>query len=320
MIFNDVIKGWEYSTVDIAADKLVVGLIKALKGEDIGMIRIYRMNSPSYEGHRYERCGRDTHLPIHPQEPQDAPSILKLSKDGNSVSCGTPRFGYYFAWDISRRGEPCLLTSCQLKNFQGPDAESLTGVTLFPDVRHLLISTFPMHNPKSTTPATHFTQALYPPYAQRPIRQVSARTVYSCVSPHGSAAAFLSKSGNVWITPMTRLESDDNLTSLACVKSNDRLHPLDSGGGTLAFSATGDRLVCADRRGKLLVLVFPVRGSPPPPPPPPPPLAVPVGTSSAGPGTGVGTPLSLYAADLAELLPGVSSPKPWMKAEGGGCF
>jgi hypothetical protein len=115
VIYNDLIKGWEYNTVDITTNKLVVGLTKALKGEDIGMLRIYRMNSHTYDGHRYERCGKDIHLPIHPQQPQDAPSILTLSKDGNYVTCGTPRFGYYFTWDISRPGEPRLLSSSQLK-------------------------------------------------------------------------------------------------------------------------------------------------------------------------------------------------------------
>ncbi|KAF8537063.1 hypothetical protein BDD12DRAFT_888648 [Trichophaea hybrida] len=242
VIYNDLIKGWEYSTVDIAANKLVVGLSKALKGEDIGMVRIYRMNSHTYDGHRYERCGKDIHLPIHPKQPQDAPKILTLSKDGNYVTCATPRFGYYFIWDISRPDEPKLLSSSQLKRFSGPSGEALTGVTLFPDSKHLLISTFPLHNTKS---------------------------------PLGGSYTESIKNGNIWITPVTYLDDDDNLTTFAFVKSVERLAVQnfpDAAGGKIAFSCQGERLVCVDRKGKLLVLVFPFRSVSTPPPPPPPPL------------------------------------------------
>lgn len=113
-----MIKGWEYCSVDIAADKLVVGLSTALKGENISTFRIYRMNAHTYDGHRFDRCGHnDIHLPLHHWEPRDTPSILTLSKDGNFLTCATPQFGYYFVWDISR-SEPKLLARHQLKKHQ----------------------------------------------------------------------------------------------------------------------------------------------------------------------------------------------------------
>jgi hypothetical protein len=112
------------------------------------------------------------------------------------------------------------------------------------------------------------------PPSQRSIRQISSRTTHSAVSPHGDACAFLSKNGNIWITPVTYLDDDDNLTTLAFVKSVERLAVQnfpDAAGGKLAFSCQGERLVCVDRKGKLLVLVFPFRSSATTPPLLPPP-------------------------------------------------
>jgi len=114
----DRVKGWEYSAVTVAADKLVVGLSKGLLGEDIGTVRIYSLNDESFPGHRYQTCRKDIHLPISPKYPQDAPSIMSLTRDGRYVTCGTPKFGYYFVWDISYPSEPRLAFSNQLKRYQ----------------------------------------------------------------------------------------------------------------------------------------------------------------------------------------------------------
>jgi hypothetical protein len=280
----------------------VVGLSKALRGEDIGMIRIYRMNAHTYDGHRYERCGKDIHLPIHPQHPQDAPHIVTLTKDGNFVTCGTPRFGYYFAWDISRVGEPKHLATGQLRRFEGPDAERLTGVTLFPDARHLLCSTFPLGSKQNEPLGGSFLEAMYPGHAgnpgHHPLRQVSLRISHSCVAPAGDACAFLSKNGTVWITPVTLVEGDDNLTAFAPTRSKERLLVALEEGGSMSFSPSGERLVISDRKGKLLVMSFPCKA--------------------------VGHTPPLYAmvetADNAIELPS-QSPVPWMvKSEVGGYY
>jgi hypothetical protein len=311
VIYNDAIKGWEYSCVSIAANKLVVGLTKALRGEDIGMLRIYRMNAPTFDGHRYERCGKDIHLPIHPQHAQDAPHLVTLTKDGNFVTCGTPRFGYYFAWDISRIGEPKHLATSQLKRYEGPDAERLTGVTLFPDARHLLCSTFPPGGARhNELVGGSFTEAMYPGHAgdpdQRPLRQVSLRISQSCVAPAGDACAFLSKNGTVWITPVALLEGDDNLTSFAPTRSKERLlapsADVVAGMGMASFSPKGARLVAADRKGKLLVLSFPEKSLTSVPAIPPP-------------------YLDNKEIEVPEPPPQKSSPEPWLvKSEVGGYY
>jgi hypothetical protein len=114
----DQVKGWEYNAVTVAADKLVVGLSKRLLGEDIGTIRIYSLNDNSFPEHRFQTCRKDIHLPIHPKYPQDAPSIMSLTRDGRYVTCGTPKFGYYFVWDISYPSEPRLAFTNQLKRYQ----------------------------------------------------------------------------------------------------------------------------------------------------------------------------------------------------------
>ena len=68
----DQIKGWDLTAVDISADKLVVALSKSLRNrdgtQDIGRIRIYRMNAPTYDGHRYEHFSdRDIFLVKDPR-------------------------------------------------------------------------------------------------------------------------------------------------------------------------------------------------------------------------------------------------------------
>lgn len=116
VIFTEITTGWDNACVAIAADKLVVGLSKALRGENVGMVRIFKMNAPTYPGLRCEKL-RDIHLPINPRFPQDAPHILSISKDGNYLTCGTPKHGYYYSWDISkaRVTEPNLITEGRLK-------------------------------------------------------------------------------------------------------------------------------------------------------------------------------------------------------------
>lgn len=107
---------WEFSCIAIEADKLVAGLTKPLMGESVGMVRIFRMNAPTYSGLRCEKL-RDVHLPINPRSPRDAPHLLSISKDGNILTCATPKHGYYYSWNIAkaRLEEPTLITSGCLK-------------------------------------------------------------------------------------------------------------------------------------------------------------------------------------------------------------
>lgn len=268
VIYNDAIRGWEYTCVSIAANKLAVGLSRSVRGgETIGLLRLYRLNATTFDGHRYERFGKDLHLPIHPQHPQDAPHLINLSKDGTHLTCATPRCGYYFAWDISHVAAPRHLSTSQLRKISGRDAERLTSITLFPDKRHMLCTTTAAAAGKQNEilAAGCFTEAMYPGISgtpsQRQLRQITSfRITASAISPNGEACAFLSKNGTVWITPLVLLDGDDNLTSFATGMAKERLLAgLEDRPIALAFSPRGERLVGVDRKGKLLVVGFPLR-------------------------------------------------------------
>ncbi|KAI5854379.1 hypothetical protein BZA05DRAFT_335629 [Tricharina praecox] len=268
VIYNDTIKGWEYSAVSISSTVLIVGLSKPLKSEAIGMLRLYRQNAHSYDGHRYECVGKDIHLPIHPRQPQDSPHILTLSKDGRHVACATPRFGYYFVWNISRPHEPQHLATSKTSG------EHLTSVTLLPDARHLLVSTLPANFTPNSNSTKHrsaaaaedalaaagaFTEAMYASplsgtASQRPLSLLPPRIFHAAVSPSGDAAAVLGRNGTVWVTPLVWLDGDDNLTELPPARSDARL--LDPQAGKVAFTPDGRRIVAVDRRGRCLVLTF----------------------------------------------------------------
>lgn len=286
VVFTDTIKGWEFSCVTIGADKIALGLRMNLKSESAGTVRIYRMNAPTYDGPPFERWGKDIHLPINPRHPQDAPHLLTLSADGHYLTSGTPKFGYYFAWNIARIGEPRLLANGRLRRYEGPGAETLTGATLFPDAQHVFCSTFPtslqqpewggsftepvsnhihLHHPHRHHNHPHSNNQQGAARSHRTIRQVSLRVNASAVAPHGNGAAFLSKNGTIWITPMAFLDGDDNLTSFAPTKSTDRLQPQGApelmGAGAVRFSPAGERLVAIDRKGKMLLLNFPMKNA-----------------------------------------------------------
>lgn len=87
----------------------------------MGKIQIFHMSPPTLPGlagrPRYEFAGKDLNLPIDPTKPQDAPHVLSLTRCGNFLSCGTPKLGYYFTWDISW-GEPRIMTNRQLRFFE----------------------------------------------------------------------------------------------------------------------------------------------------------------------------------------------------------
>jgi hypothetical protein len=280
VIYTDYTKGWEFCSVAIAADRLAVGLEKSVKGDErIGKLCIYRMTAPTFNGPRAERCGKDIHMPINPHLPQDSPHLLSLTTDGNFVSCGTPKFGHYFAWDISRSGEARQITKGQLR---GQGTEILTGATLFPDGRQIFCSTFPTCS-SQLEPNGSFTESVpYTPGSRRPIRQVSLKITHSAVSPYGRGCAFLSKNGRIWITPMVYVEGDRNITSFAPVYSRERVQTQSSPecSGKIAFSPGGDRIIAVDKKGKILIMSFlensksepirtPVAATVPPPTPPP---------------------------------------------------
>lgn len=102
----------------------------------MGKIRLFYMIDEIHGGHRYEICGNDLVLPVHPSHP-DAPQVLNLSSDGNHLTCGTRKMGYYFAWDISRFGEARVLASSRLRSYQVPITApviSLSWLTVSPRV------------------------------------------------------------------------------------------------------------------------------------------------------------------------------------------
>lgn len=92
------------------------------------------------------------------------------------------------------------------------------------------------------------------------IRQISQRVSHSTISPGGNCCAFLSKNGTVWIVPVTHFSDEDNLTSLPQQRSRARLNPQNFGdhSGRVQFSPGGDRLVAVDKKGKLVIMEFPL--------------------------------------------------------------
>jgi hypothetical protein len=71
----------------------------------------------------------------------------------------------------------------------------------------------------------------------------------------------VSKNGTIWVTPVQHLEGDDNLTSFAPSRSKERLQAQTSfdSSGKVAFAPSGERVVAVDKKGKILVLAFPIK-------------------------------------------------------------
>ncbi|CUS10604.1 unnamed protein product [Tuber aestivum] len=261
VIFTESTTGWENACVAIGGDKIVVGMSKKIRDETQGLIRIYKMNAPTYQGLRCERI-RDLHLPLDIRATPDAPHIISLTQDGNHLTCATSKCGYFFSWDISRvrAKDPHLIASGALNVTEGPGAETLSNAILFPDKRHIFCSTFPA----STVEAewcgsfTEPTSISSTTPSHRPIRQVGLRVTHSTVAPLGNAAAFLTKSGLIWIIPVTHVEGDNNLTTFSTLHSKERMQGQQTpeSAGRIAFTPEGDRLVAVDRKGKMLTLSF----------------------------------------------------------------
>lgn len=126
VVFEDRLQGWECSCVDISARRIAVGLKKALKGEDIGMLRIYekRDGLVTIDGEERPRGVKNSweliqhiNIPLDARQMQDAPGFVKLSKDGGFVSVATPKLGYYVTWNILPRAMRVMQIS-QLKRYQ----------------------------------------------------------------------------------------------------------------------------------------------------------------------------------------------------------
>ncbi|PWW72792.1 hypothetical protein C7212DRAFT_223317 [Tuber magnatum] len=261
VIFTETTTGWENACVAIGGDKIVVGMSKRIRDETQGLIRIYKMNAPTYQGLRCERI-RDLHLPLDIRATPDAPHIVSLTQDGNHLTCATSKCGYFFSWDISRVRvrDPHLIANGALKVTEGPGAETLSNAMLFPDKRHIFCSTFPASTVEAEWGGsfTEPTSISSTTTSHRPIRQVGLRVTHSVVAPLGNAAAFLTKSGLIWITPVTHVEGDNNLTTFAPLHSKERMQGQQTpeGAGRIAFTPEGDRLVAVDRKGKMLTLSF----------------------------------------------------------------
>jgi hypothetical protein len=126
VVFEDRLQGWECSCVDISARRIAVGLKKALKGEDIGMLRIYekRDGLVTIDGEERPRGVTNSweliqhiNIPLDARHMQDAPGFVKLSRDGGFVSVATPKLGYYVTWNILPRAMRVMQIS-QLKRYQ----------------------------------------------------------------------------------------------------------------------------------------------------------------------------------------------------------
>ncbi|TGZ77158.1 hypothetical protein EX30DRAFT_374885 [Ascodesmis nigricans] len=273
VIHHELIKGWNFSAVAINGSLLVVGLSKFVdKTEQTGKIQIFRMNPPNLSGSstvpRYELIGKDLDLPFKSGTPHDAPHVISLTRCGRYLSCGTPKHGYYFTWDLWQP-EPRILANRQLRFFEGPNAEVITNISLFPDAKHLFVSTFPAVSTiaaKEKSNGSYIESLIYGIHGpnQRSTGQVSPRINASAMSPSGDALAFLSYNGTIWTTPVTRYEHDDNLT---CFKSNKSSHKLGTQNdspditpfGKVNFSNDGTRVIAADKKGKILMLIFPLK-------------------------------------------------------------
>ncbi|KAL7272547.1 SPS-sensor component ptr3 [Rhizina undulata] len=277
VVFEDTMKGWELTCAAISSDKLVISLSKVSTDGSLAIIRIYKMNAPSYTGHRCEIL-REFYLPTLNRQ-TDAPHILTLSRDGNYLTCGTRRHGYYFAWDLSRIGmtpEPRLISSGKLTVSEGPDAEFLTGAAVFPNGRHIFCTTYPINTTKSDWGprwAGHFTEPTAlssSTHNHRKMRQISMRVAASVIAPAGNACAFLTKHGTAWVTPIAHYEGDQNLTTFIPSFSKEKMHypqapcpETPKNTGCIQFTPSGDQLVAVDKKGKIMVLTFRKQEYPP---------------------------------------------------------
>ncbi|RPA86284.1 hypothetical protein BJ508DRAFT_302185 [Ascobolus immersus RN42] len=260
VIFTEVTDGWDHTCVSIAADKLVIGMATSLSaaGESLGMVRVYKMTSTDIGTPMWTKW-KDIRLPIGPDKPQDSPHNITVTRDGQYLTCCTPVYGYFFAWDMSGEREPFLISNGRLSVTQGAGAEALTSALLFPDTKHILCCTL---STSQVDPAWGgcFTEPTRvqgnPPHA--PIRQVGLKVHHTTISQDGGACAFLTRTGAIYIVPVVHIEGDDNVTTLPIVQPAEKLQSASGPehAGKLMFSPDGDRLVGIDRRGRVIVITF----------------------------------------------------------------
>jgi hypothetical protein len=132
-IFTDITEGWEHTCVSIAADKLVIGMQTGLSaaGESLGMVRVYKMTSTDFSTPIWVKW-KDIRLPIGPDKPQDSPHNITVTRDGQYLTCCTPVYGYFFAWDMSGEREPFLISNGRLSVTQvrNPSTLFISGAML----------------------------------------------------------------------------------------------------------------------------------------------------------------------------------------------
>lgn len=252
---------WYLTCVNIAADKLVVGMSSplAVESERLGQVRVYKMVSADYSAPTWTFL-RDIRLPIKPKKPQDAPHNVSLTHDGRYVTCCTPTHGYFYSWELQDSNPEVLISNGRLSVTQGSQAERLTSAMLFPDARHILCSTVSAGSPEMTWGGCFIEPTRYPDpnTPHHSIRQVGLRVLNTAISKDGSAMAFLTRTGTVYVVPVVQVEKDVNLTSLGMVHPQEKLKrsisPEES--GKVMFTTEGDRLIAVDRSGKVIVLTF----------------------------------------------------------------
>ncbi|KAF8460629.1 hypothetical protein BDZ91DRAFT_738835 [Kalaharituber pfeilii] len=260
-VFTQEADGHEYHSIAIAADKLVLGMIPIGGTIGAGVITIYKMNNPRAVGPRWE-AWKNIRLTIVPSGDGDyhgAPYILALTRDGKGLTACS-KSGHFFAWDIAGDHEPVLISHGRVITGEANGAETLTGAFLFPDMKNILCSTVSLSDvdPGWVGCFAEPTRPTIQPPSHHPIRQVGLKIHHSTISPNGNATAFLSRTGQINVVPILRVEGDDNITSTAATAAQQRLQPALSPetAGRIMFTPEGDKLVGVDRNGKVIVLCF----------------------------------------------------------------
>jgi len=165
---------------------------KRLRDDTQGLLRIYKLNAPTYHGRAAKRI-RDVPLPISPRAVQDAPHLVSLTQDGNHLACGTPKCGYFFAWDISRvrMMDPILISSGSLKVTHGPAQKSsptrcyfrirsTSSCSTFPHLHHRGRVGWDIHRTYNTAATANAPPSVVHPTSRPPRDPLRTRSTRQC--------------------------------------------------------------------------------------------------------------------------------------------
>lgn len=114
-IYTKKTQDHEYHSITIAADKVAVGMVPITGGVGEGAVNIFKMRSATAGvGQKWEewKLIRLT-VPYFGGGGGDnfgVPYLLSLTRDGKGLTACT-RSGHFFAWDITGRPDPILISS-----------------------------------------------------------------------------------------------------------------------------------------------------------------------------------------------------------------